>query len=108
VSLVILLLHPSLKANLLSCVLAGKESVTVLESGSGVVLWSGSGSVAGPGRGRGSGSGSVAVPWRGNESGCRSRSVPGRVTVSGCEPGTGTPAEERPEHHQGPLIIVPR
>jgi len=60
------------------------------------------------GRGRGSGSGSVAVPWRGNESGCRSRSVPGRVTVSGCEPGTGTPAEERPEHHQGPLIIVPR
>jgi hypothetical protein len=99
----LLLLHPSLKANLLSCVLAGKESVTVLESGSGVVLWSG----RGRGRGSGSGSGSVAVPWRGNESGCGSRSVPGRVTVSGSEPGTGTPAE-RPEHHQGPLMIVPR
>jgi len=81
----------------LSCVLAGKESATVLESGSLVVP------------GRGSGSGSVAVPWRGNESGCgsRSRSLPGRVTVSGSEPGTGTPAE-RPEHHQGPLMIVPR
>jgi len=93
----------------LSCVLAGKESVTVLESGSGVVPWIGSGSVVVPwrGRGRGRGSGSVTVPWRGNESGCGSRSVPGRVTVSGSEPGTGTPAE-RPEHHQGPLMIVPR
>jgi len=107
VNLVILLLHSSLKANLLSCVLAGKESVTVLESGSG--SGSGSGVVPLRGRGRGRGSGSVADPWRENEneSGCGSRSVPGRVTVSGSEPGTGTPAE-RPGHHQGPLLIVPR